>query len=327
MYSPSSVAPSQSAFQRYREEDTGQTRAQDTNSYFANPPRHSEAVPQLTRRGTTKELIGRFEALDNPSAASHTPKRLSVRRDSFSIRGGVDAERKDKARSPIRQSFRNLLSVFKKNKPPSPPSPVLSLTQQVEVAARETSPAPQPQRALPPRPSPGNNGPRHSNHGYRSNVRRPAHAPLVLQIPAPLAKPTPETRTICTSPLSAHTGKTGPLLYLSRIPLTNIPPVWMSCTGQLHSTHILVTWDTPQGNPSPKLVPFTACTDVRSLNTGDLDETERDLFPDDPEWKVFELLFEGRARERFAAKSVTGRATWISAIWYACQPSTYLVRG
>ncbi|KAI0705100.1 hypothetical protein C8T65DRAFT_830644 [Cerioporus squamosus] len=314
VHSPSSVAPSQSAFRRYREDDGSYTPEEDPSSYFAHPPRQRDAAaPQLSRRGTTKELIGRFEALDTRSAASQTPKRLSVRRDSFSIRGGVGAEKKDRARSPIRQSFRNLLSVFKKNKPPAPPQ----LAEAVEAAARELSPTPSSQpeareRALPPRPSLGSD----YRGGQRSGLR-PSHVPLTLQIPAPLAKPTQQDRTICTSPVSAHTGKTGPLLYLSRIPAANIPPVWMNCTGQLHSTHILIIWETPQGNPSPKLVPFTACTDVRSLSPTDLNETERSLMPDDPEWKVFELQFEGRARERFAANSLTERAMWVSALWDA----------
>ncbi|TFK89087.1 hypothetical protein K466DRAFT_661831 [Polyporus arcularius HHB13444] len=309
VHSPSSVAPSQSAFRTYREDDGGYTPAEDPSSYFANTPGDRDRAPQLSRRGTTKELIGRFEALDTSSAAS-TPKRLSVRRDSFSIRGGVGADKKDKARSPIRQSFRNLLSVFKKSKPPPPPQLAL-------VAAREASPArtPQPEaqeRALPPRPNLGSD-----NRDGRSTGLRPSHVPLTLQIPAPLSKQTQADRTICTSPISAHTGKTGPLLYLSRIPAANLPPVWMNCTGQLHSTHILITWETPQGNPSPKLVPFTACTDVRSLSAVDLDVSERGLLPDDPEWKVFELLFEGRARERFAANSLTERATWVSGLWDA----------
>ena len=33
------------------------------------------------------------------------------------------------------------------------------------------------------------------------------------------------------------------------------------------------------------------------------------------EWRVFELVFEGRARERFAARGLTERATWVSAVW------------
>ena len=58
----------------------------------------------------------------------------------------------------------------------------------------------------------------------------------------------------------------------------------------------------------------------RSLAPADMDEAERRLLPSEPEWKVFELLFEGRPRERFAARSLTERATWVSAIWYAEVP-------
>ena len=137
---------------------------------------------------------------------------------------------------------------------------------------------------------------------------------LTLQIP-PTGREENE-KIVCISPVDGHKGKAGPLLYLSRIPEADLPPVWMNCTAQLHSTHILVMWDTPQGNPAPRLVPFTACTDVRSLAPADLEPEERALLPSDEAWKVFELQFEGRAREKFAAHSLTERALWVSAVWY-----------
>ncbi|KAI0746026.1 hypothetical protein C8Q76DRAFT_665452 [Earliella scabrosa] len=279
-----------------REQDHAQR--EDPGSHFAKPSRHrQEGTSELSRRGTTKALIGRFEAMGDSSASAAQQGMTASR-----IREPAHGEKKDKGRSPIRQSFRNLLSVFKKNKPPARDSDLGAPPLQEASRRQSLSPTPYSSRS-------GGNIP------YEGASRRQAPPPLTLQIPE--ARPASNERTICISPVSAHTGKAGPLLYLSRLPSSDIPPVWMDCTAQLHSTHILVTWETPQGNPSPKLVSFTACTDVRSLSPADMNETERGLLPRETEWKVFELLFEGRARERFAAKSLTERATWVSAIWDA----------
>ncbi|KAI0779348.1 hypothetical protein C8Q74DRAFT_1350002 [Fomes fomentarius] len=296
--SPSSATSSRSSFHHIQ----GRTPAEEPDSYFVEPPRHREHRSELSRRGTTKELIGRFEAMGDSSELA-AQRNASIRRENSSIRGStrIEVRKKDKGRSPIRQSLRNFLSVFKKNKPAP------------HGHAKESSPQPEPRLRSP--------SPLSSRYGgnYADTVKhKPDPPPLTLQIPQAPADPSRDERTVCISPVSAHTGKAGPLLYLSRIPTaSNIPAVWMNCTAQLHSTHILIMWETPQGNPSPKLVSFKACADVRSLAPADLTEEERKFLPSEPEWKVFELLFEGRARERFAARSLTERATWVSAIWDA----------
>jgi hypothetical protein len=96
-------------------------------------------------------------------------------------------------------------------------------------------------------------------------------------------------------------------------------PVWTDCSVILHPSHILITWMTSYSNPSTSIVTLSQCTDVRSLTLADLNPEERDLLPstDKPDaiW-VFELLFEGKAREKFAAASVQERAGWVPAIWY-----------
>ncbi|OBZ70805.1 hypothetical protein A0H81_09064 [Grifola frondosa] len=231
--------------------------------------------------GRTKELIGRYESMDTsakPAAGKRTPSRRNPPTASFAL------EKKDKSRSPIRQSFRNLISVFKKNK-----SSGKDHSQQLAVPGTK----------------------------YRSNdvidIRTQNLAlPQLPRVDICSVKP---DKALCITPISLHSGQAGPLLYLSRPLSPNVLPVWTSCTAQLHSTHIIVTWHSAHGNPSTYVVPFTACTDVRSLALTDLDATERSLLPDRPELRVFEMLFEGRAREKFAADSVTERASWVSAIW------------
>ncbi|PCH39179.1 hypothetical protein WOLCODRAFT_167840 [Wolfiporia cocos MD-104 SS10] len=86
--------------------------------YFSLPhdPTQGESPIALTRRGTTKALIGRYESLTPrteqwPTRSERSDQLQSSRPGSYQA-----IERKDKGRSPIRQSIRNILSVFKKNK-------------------------------------------------------------------------------------------------------------------------------------------------------------------------------------------------------------------
>ncbi|KAI9067413.1 hypothetical protein FKP32DRAFT_1664365 [Trametes sanguinea] len=222
-------------------------------------------------------------------------------------------------------SFRNLLSVFKKSKPAHRES-----SPQYEAAiGTRTSPSPS---VAGTRYKAGGAPPADESGGQTLGLSppTPSKPSLTLQIPpsAPFAQTDPRA---CVSPISAHAGKQGPLLYLCRTSSpshshnhgeqqagSDLPPIWMSCLAQLHTTHVLISWQTAQGNPTSRLVPFTACSDVRSLALSELGAEERALLPEGrPELRVFELLFEGRAREKFAVEGVTERAGWVSAIWDA----------
>ncbi|KAG6866762.1 hypothetical protein C0991_011421 [Blastosporella zonata] len=113
------------------------------------------------------------------------------------------------------------------------------------------------------------------------------------------------------------------LLHLSRTPLlltdsSDLKPVWTSCTATLEPDTIVVVGRTPHGNPSAYIIELSNCTDVRSLSLQQLDSNESAMLPrkgEHDEFKVFEILFEGRPREKFAANSVQERAGWVSAIW------------
>ncbi|KAI0655891.1 hypothetical protein C8Q70DRAFT_402359 [Cubamyces menziesii] len=300
------------------------------DSYFAIPLRQNAtssrtgsrtSAPALSRTGTTKELIGRFESMDGRAGASRNRQASVASHTHRSIDGAqknqdVTEKPKEKGRSPIRQSFRNLLSVFKKSKP--------AHTGQQQ---RETSPS----LTLSVPGTRYKSGEGSSDASPDATHASPTGRPsLTLQIPSAGLAPTDPRN--CISPISAHTGKQGPLLYLCRTTQfesdagrispnasADLPPVWMPCLAQLHTTHVLVSWQTSQGNPTSRLVPFTACSDVRSLALGELDPGERAVLPavDRPDLRVFELLFEGRAREKFAVEGVTERAGWVSAIWDA----------
>lgn len=116
---------------------------------------------------------------------------------------------------------------------------------------------------------------------------------------------------------------TSPLLYLSRTSQLlsdslDTKMVWISCTATLEPGAIVITSLTDSSDSSVHNVELLNCTDVRSLSPEQLDAQESALLPrkgENDEFKVFEILFEGRPREKFAANSVQERAGWVSAIW------------
>ena len=123
---------------------------------------------------------------------------------------------------------------------------------------------------------------------------------------------------ICTSPTySLHTG---PLLHLSQPTSVSSPilPVWIPCDAVLHQSHILLTSATTQGIRRTDVVSLRACTDVKSLASGDISAEQRALLPtmeNSAVPKVFELVFDGKEKQRFAVPTVKDREAWVSAIW------------
>lgn len=206
----------------------------------------------------------------SPSQISRSSSRADHGGPLALPRPTLPSHKKDK--SPLRQSFRNLFSVFKK-------------TNTLGKGKWEDG------------------GPSLSNYRKES-------LPIVLDTPGMSAPPVLRSRS---------RQMTSSLLYLSRIPsLSNsILPVWTTCTVTLESDRIVISWLTPHGNPSTHSIPLSHCSDVRSLSLQQLDHDEAALLPKGAteDLKLFEILFEGKAREKFAATSVRERAGWVSAIW------------
>ncbi|KAL4252806.1 hypothetical protein ABKN59_005406 [Abortiporus biennis] len=234
--------------------------------YFSLP--RASPTSTLSRRSTAKDLIGRFESLSMSSTSSSPVNRPRLY---------TPEQKKRKAPSPLRQSFRNLLSVFGRKQKSSASEEVTSC----HISS----------------PSPSRSHLRidTSNFNNANNAR---------------------TIVPCTTPTSLHSGD---LLYLANDLPSKILPVWLDCEVSLHSSHILIKRSTAQGNSSTSMITFGQCTDVRSLSMQELDALERSQLPGDAEsgLKVFELLFEGRGREKFAAHSVKDRAGWVASIWDA----------
>lgn len=266
---------------------------QDPYGPYFSQPRPKDVPPSaLIRRGTAKELIGRYQSMEDDAlsyrtSTTPTSETKSTRRRQMP-RGGSVSPDKDKKRSPIRQSIRNFLSAFKTKK---------------SGASRE-------------------NLGRHLSVPESMYDAGDGFEAFSSDAPLGSASARLEVDTghrhvaPCTTPISPR--NTGPLLYLSAPTSSDTHPVWVSCTATLHSRHMLIITGSAQGHPSTEMLPFSKCIDVRSLSMNDLEPDERSLLPSGPELneiKIFELIFEGRQSERFAAKSVAERAKWVSSVW------------
>jgi hypothetical protein len=274
--------------------------------YFSMPLKpDSEAV--VTRKGTAKVLINRYESLS--TTASRRPSMVCSNQQLSSATNQHHDEVQDepdkggKRRSPMRQSFRNLLSVFSRKAKPSryPSIHVTDLLDMPEEACSQNG------KFILPIPPPTPPPPR-----KLSVLEKTEKTPESILSPSKKVS----GQVSCTTPLPIYEGE---LLYLCKPISIDGLPVWISCGVTLHHEHIILTWFSALNNPSTSLIQLEGCADVRSLSLGDLDAAESSLLPDGPtfrEPKVFELLFEGKSREKFAAPSVKDRAGWVSAIWY-----------
>jgi hypothetical protein len=108
------------------------------------------------------------------------------------------------------------------------------------------------------------------------------------------------------------------LLYLSRDRPTTLLPVWLACAATLQNGVIELRGLTRHEEPIHHFINLSHCSDIRSVSSQQLDPQEATtllLASGKHEYKVFEIRFEGKAQETFAAPSLQERASWISAIW------------
>ncbi|KDQ57452.1 hypothetical protein JAAARDRAFT_265172 [Jaapia argillacea MUCL 33604] len=248
-----------------------------------SPGLDTELARSSTRRsrGSAKDLIKRYESLHSDSPKR--PRRPSIiPHPTMQPPPGFPASA-IKKHSPLRQSFRNLLSVFgrksgtkSKDKdeairyfaPPQEEPPAILVADWANGGTNETRSHVE--------PDPFRTGPI-----------------LYLSYPSTPTSPQP------------------------------LRPVWTSCIASLFPTHLLLTSFTTQHNPHSQVIPFASCTDVRSVPLGQLDPSERDLLPgstkqgtdDKIGHKVFEIFFDTGLKEKIAVSNVRDRAGWVSAIW------------
>lgn len=249
-------------------------------------PRSMDGMPQssmganLQHRPSAKLLINRYEAMTPPPSSHQSHPAARQRGESLSapLKDGPPTPKKDK--SPLRKSLRNFLSVIKK-------------------------------------------GTGLSKHKHDDDILGRPY--LEQDIPENLPKaPTadPHAALEVTRPITPPR-RSGPLLYLAQAEQSPngypLDPMWLSCTATMEERAISVSWFSSEGIPCTYHIKLSRCADVRSLSLRHLGPEEIALLPtiaEGEELKIFEILFEGKARERFAATSNRERAGWISTIWY-----------
>lgn len=283
--------------------------------------------------GSAKRLISQYEKLSTPPAGalpSGTEGLMKVKstrnrqyvHDYRAGSGnlplpGLSSGHIKKEKSPIRQSLRNLLSVFKKG--------AGGLTKKKgEDEFSEVF---------------------HGHGNAIGTLQKRRKGALITddKISGLLSLSLKQAKKMS----SASKPTTGSLLYLTRI----IPPgeldictktvpypmvrnststtclAWSSCDVNLDVTsqRLHLSSFTAEFQFVIHEINLSGCTDIRSLGTSHLTEEELKLLDEASvrlgseleTLKLFEMSFnDGRSKERFAAKSVKERAGWISAIWW-----------
>ncbi|KAG0707341.1 hypothetical protein DFH29DRAFT_796875 [Suillus ampliporus] len=246
--------------------------------HFSPDQGFSHYHPTIQRRQSAKQLINRYESISWEESSNARRPPSAARFHDASPSSRPNGRGK---RRSLSASLRNFLSVFQKGKK-------------------------------------GKNGDDQEEDAPTVVIDAPSMAQIPSMYTEKAALPH-DAGAVVLSASNVSALHSGALLYLS-LPSSPILPVWTSCNVTLHPLHILITWYTVHGNPSSHVIPLDGCTDVRSIALNRLDPDEKALLPtptDQSEPKVFELLFEGRRREKFTASSSRERARWVSAIWDA----------
>lgn len=224
--------------------------------------------------------------------------------------GGKKDLSKDKDKSPIRQSLKNLFSVLKKGAgglaKRRPTDELQGYLHQAQLRQDK------------------NDLGQHSSSTVRGNVAVTTGPPSSNNV-------IEQSKTTATS-INANQKKkmSGSLLYLTRgsqitNPETPCPLTWATCSVTLDANKLVVSSFMGELELYVHEIALAKCSDIHSLSLSQLNEEERRLLEEVTQegdnMKVFEVIFDGavkRKTEKFAAKSVKERAGWISAIWCVC---------
>ena len=283
---------------------TGATLVASTSA-SATPPKN---IP-LVRKHTTKELINLYESGSNTNT-SHSnsngngngvPKAppaygLQVQSSKPNLNAPLPELPQSK---PLRDSFKNLLSVFGKKR----------VMKQKHARSRSVS------------PSMGALQPNASNPALSvTNEKVLSSKTVETMAPAPtnkLASPSvsPRHRRFIRSTLMAviiQTLRSGTIFYCDT---STGEELWHRCDALLAPPNLHLSWFTPTGKSSTRIMSVAECRDARSMPASQQASITA------PDWEgcssyVFEVEFEGGTTERFAVQSFRIRGEWVSSIWY-----------
>jgi len=232
-----------------------------------------------------------------PPDASSSRKGYGI--EGYSSRRDGDHEmpvKKDKNKSPLRQSIRNLLSTLKKGAGKS--GEVISAAKGIR---------------------------KHSTGGLV--LERPPHVPEKDSATGDHpSKPSREQATeLYRLPvdqvLSIDCNKadfSGPIWYLSKAS-DGAAIVWNSCNGVIKGRKLSITWFSHDDSNHRVLeVDLSRCIDVRSLTNGEMNQEDLELLNEQEEThglKVLELVSRSRQTDRFAVRNFGERAAWVTALW------------
>ena len=258
----------------------------DTPSVGARPPsdHHDRYSSQFHHRNSTKLLINRFEMLGTPPPSETPPltREKSTRKQQYVYDYN---QTPNSLRTPDHK-----LKLHKKEKSPIRQSikNLLSVLKKGTIGLSKKSEDKLDVPYL---------GPQSKEEETKgSSLERPTNHDTSRSRPS----------------RKKHTGS---LLYLAGEPGSL---AWTSCNVTLEENKIVLASFTPNMDLYVHEITLSHCMDIHSLSHVQLDADEAallDAVADGGKMKVFEILFKGRSREKFATNTVRERAGWISAIW------------
>lgn len=91
--------------------------------------------------------------------------------------------------------------------------------------------------------------------------------------------------------------------------------LWHRCDAFLAPPNLHLSWFTPSGKPSTRILSVAECRDARSMPASQQASIAVPDWAESCSSYIFEVEFEGGTTERFAAQSFRTRGEWVSSIW------------
>lgn len=308
MRGPRSIAESVSSLHNGRLSTATSISAFNLHADCAGLSDEPRNIPHMDKRpsgfghhSSTRDMVERYERMCTP------PPDASSSRKGYGVQGHPSRRdddhgmlvRKDKNKSPLRLSIRNLLSTLKKGAGKS--GEVISAAKGIR---------------------------KHSSGGLV--LEHPPQVPEKDSVTGDhlsfLSKPsrgqiTELYRLPVDQVLSIDSNKadfSGPIWYLSKAS-DGTAIAWNSCNGVIKGRKLSITWFSHNDSNHRVLeVDLSRCIDVRSLTNGDLNQEDLELLNEQEEThglKVLELVSRSHQTDRFAVRNFGERAAWVTALW------------
>ena len=264
---------------------------------------HTDKKPSgFGHQSSTRDMVERYERMCTPPPDANRSRRGNGEQVHFNCRDGGHEMliKKDKNKSPLRQSIRNLLSTLKKGAGKS--GEAISAAKGKGVRKHGTGEfvlecPPQ----VPEKDSVTGEHPAFPSKPSREQVTELQHRLPVDKV------------------LDINHDKadfSGPIWYLSK---DGTAVAWNLCNGVIEGRKLSVTWFSHDDSNHRVLeVDLSRCIDVQSLTNSDMNQEDLELLNEREETrklKVIELVSRSRQTDRFAVRNFGERAAWVTALW------------